>query len=77
VGVASNVLIENTNASLASLHGIWVSAAASSNEIFENTFTGNGGIDCVDDGGTPLDNEWSENFGDESNPAGICRQPPA
>jgi parallel beta-helix repeat protein len=77
VGVAKNVKIENNKASLASLHGIWVSAAASGTKINESTFTGNGGIDCVDQGGLPLDNTWTFNDGDESNPAGICEDPPA
>jgi hypothetical protein len=63
--------------SLASLHGIWVSAAASGNNINDSAISGNGGIDCVDQGGLPLDNDWSANLGDESNPAGICQEPPA
>jgi parallel beta-helix repeat protein len=77
LGVAHNVTVQSNKASLASVHGIWVSELASSNDILDNDFRGNTGIDCVDQGGTPLDNDWSGNDGDESSPAEICEDVPA
>lgn len=56
-------------------NGMYVSSSASANTIRDNNFSGNGGIDCVDDSSGPA-NTWTGNLGDESSPAGLCTAAP-
>jgi parallel beta-helix repeat protein len=63
--------------------GMYLDPSSSQNAIHDNDFTGNPGTDCVDMSGTtvpsqadPIDNTWTNDYGDEDSPDGICTPKP-
>jgi hypothetical protein len=55
-------------------YGILIDASTQTFNVHDNDFSGNGSTDCVD--GSSPNNTWTNNTGDESNPAGLCTPAP-
>ena len=67
--------ISNNTVSGRGGNGIGVGPSTSGNTIHDNDFSGNAATDCVDLSSGPA-NTWTNDFGDESSPSGICTPKP-